>query len=94
MGEIAEMMLDGTMCGQCGEWLHGGGDGPGYPGLCYSCRREDERAPRFRKHPKNMAAPKWKEKVYEGDHKCDLCERAFKSRLAMMQHQQDKHQVA
>ena len=39
MGEIADMMLDGTMCQWCGEWLHGGEDGPGYPGLCASCAR-------------------------------------------------------
>ena len=24
MGEIADMMLDGTMCAGCGEWMHGG----------------------------------------------------------------------
>ena len=41
MGEIADMMLDGTMCQWCGEWLHGGEDGPGYPGLCASCAREE-----------------------------------------------------
>ena len=39
MGEIAEMMLNGDMCEQCGEWI-GDGDGPGYPGLCAGCRRE------------------------------------------------------
>lgn len=37
MGEIAEMMLDGTMCAGCGEWLHDGEDGDGYPGYCSSC---------------------------------------------------------
>lgn len=36
-GEIAEMMLDGTVCEQCGEFLHNGEDGPGYPGLCAGC---------------------------------------------------------
>ena len=40
MGEIADMMLDGTMCSGCGEWLHDGEDGPGYPGYCSSCARE------------------------------------------------------
>lgn len=37
MGEIADMMLDGTMCQGCGVWLHGGKDGPGYPGFCRDC---------------------------------------------------------
>lgn len=38
MGEIAEMMLDGTMCQGCGEWLHDGEDGEGFPDYCSSCR--------------------------------------------------------
>lgn len=38
MGEIAEMMLDGTMCQSCGEWLNGGADGDGFPGFCASCQ--------------------------------------------------------
>lgn len=37
MGEIADMMLDGTMCAGCGVFLHEGSDGPGYPGYCASC---------------------------------------------------------
>jgi len=31
MGEIAEIMLDGTLCECCGEFL---GDGDGFPGYC------------------------------------------------------------
>lgn len=41
MGEIADMMLDGTMCSSCGVWLHDGADGPGYPQLCGSCGRSE-----------------------------------------------------
>lgn len=37
MGEIADMMLDGTMCAGCGEWLHDGDDGDGIPGYCAAC---------------------------------------------------------
>lgn len=36
MGEIAEMMLEGTLCEGCGEYMEGGGDG--YPRRCSSCR--------------------------------------------------------
>lgn len=43
MGEIADMMLDGTMCQGCGEWLHEGGDGLGYPGYCYGCKPRPEK---------------------------------------------------
>lgn len=42
MGEIAEAMLDGTMCSQCGEYL---GSDAGYPILCASCKREERRQP-------------------------------------------------
>lgn len=31
MGEIAEMMLDGTMDWETGEWNFDGADGPGFP---------------------------------------------------------------
>ncbi len=34
MGEIAEMMLDGTLCEGCGEYL---GEGDGFPRYCASC---------------------------------------------------------
>ena len=37
MGEIADMMLDGTMCQQCGEFICDGEDGDGYPVTCASC---------------------------------------------------------
>ena len=46
MGEIAEMMLDGTMCAGCGEWLNGGEDGDGYPGYCASCAPSFDDRPR------------------------------------------------
>lgn len=35
MGDIAEMMLDGTLCEGCGEYL---GDGDGYPQYCPTCQ--------------------------------------------------------
>ena len=34
MGEIAEMMIDGTLCEGCGVYL---GDGQGFPRYCGSC---------------------------------------------------------
>ena len=33
MGEIADMMIDGTMC-PCGEFIDGGADGPGFTQYC------------------------------------------------------------
>ncbi len=40
MGEIAEMMLEGTLCQQCGEFM---GDACGYPRTCQGCKREDRK---------------------------------------------------
>lgn len=39
MGEIAEMMLDGTLCSSCGEYL--GSDADGYPIQCLGCEGDD-----------------------------------------------------
>lgn len=39
MGEIADMMLEGTLCPSCGEYL---GDGDGFPVLCAGCQEEEE----------------------------------------------------
>ena len=38
MGEAAEMMLDGTCCQSCGEYLHDGEDGDGLPAFCAGCQ--------------------------------------------------------
>lgn len=43
MGEYAEMMLDGTCCSSCGDYL--GGD-DGFPIQCESCRRAERSEPR------------------------------------------------
>lgn len=36
MGEVADMMLDGTLCQECGTFM--GGD-CGYPRTCESCKK-------------------------------------------------------
>lgn len=41
MGEIADMMLDGTLCEGCGVYL---GNGKGYPQYCQNCK-SDNRIP-------------------------------------------------
>ena len=42
MGEIADMMLDGTLCEWCGEYIDDGGDA-GYPRLCGACAEDKKR---------------------------------------------------
>ena len=43
MGEVADMMLDGTLCECCGVWM-GDGEAPGYPRRCRDCRTPIEAA--------------------------------------------------
>jgi Zn finger protein HypA/HybF involved in hydrogenase expression len=42
MGEVADMMLDGTLCEGCGIFM---GDDVGYPRKCPDCERQDSRPP-------------------------------------------------
>lgn len=42
MGEITDMMLDGTVCQSCGVWLNEGRDGAGCPGYCADCEPEND----------------------------------------------------
>lgn len=50
MGDISEMMLDGTMCAGCGEFL---GQGEGYPKFCKECQDEMDAVKRKpKKHKK------------------------------------------
>jgi len=42
MGEIAEMMLDGTLCQCCGEFI----GGEGFPQYCPSCAKDARQAER------------------------------------------------
>lgn len=41
MGEIADMMLDGTLCEGCGEYV---GAATGYPVRCGACQNEGKPA--------------------------------------------------
>lgn len=53
MGEVAEMMLDGTLCQQCGVFIDDAAEGttwnPGVPRSCRHCRR-GERRPKPKGH--------------------------------------------
>ena len=81
MGEYAEMMLDGTCCSSCGEYL--GGD-EGYPVQCPSCSgaMDDEiddwevPRPRRRNPPKpRVHCPECGKRVKEvglADHRRDV----------------------
>lgn len=40
MGEIADMMLDGTLCASCGDYL---GDDTGFASYCIGCEPKSRR---------------------------------------------------
>lgn len=78
MGDIADMMLDGTLCQTCGEYV--GGDG--FPTLCRGC------APGGRKRqPAEFATPKNHTKVA-----CPACGRHVK-KVGLADHVRDAHGV-
>lgn len=67
MGEIAEMMLDGTMCQVCGEFLDSDN---GYPTTCGGCDTEEIIEPRPKKKKKKVKITR---KI-----KCPICEKTVK----------------
>ena len=79
MGEIADMMIDGTMCQGCGEWLNGGRDGPGYPVYCSSCRREQNLP--------TVAREGGRPKI-----ECPTCRRRVRA-VGLKDHQRDAHGI-
>jgi hypothetical protein len=81
MGDIAEAMLDGTLCSQCGEYL--GGD-EGFPVVCAGCRREEKRQGRLPRFSPYNVPPR------KGTIQCTHCPRWIKP-IGMAQHVRDKH---
>ena len=71
MGEIAEMMLDGTLCEQCGTFI---GEPCEHPRLCNSCDGENKKQAfviRGRKNGSKMQCQKcgkWVTVVGMGNH--------------------------
>lgn len=82
MGEVAEMMMDGTLCQTCGVFV---GEPDGYPRECNHCEREsakDRKAARQKAHEANQLAIR---KVV-----CPVCGKRVKSR-GLKDHTRDAH---
>lgn len=79
MGEIAEMMLDGTLCEGCGVYLDG--DADGYPRCCPDCARERRRAAKQSTETHKRSTPKVS---------CPTCKRRVKA-TGLKDHLRDAH---
>lgn len=78
MGDIADMMLDGSLCEGCGVYM---GEGIGLPRRCVSCERDDKHS------ATEFAPPKNHLKIA-----CSLCGRHVKA-VGLGDHLRDKHGV-
>ena len=79
MGEIAEMMLDGTLCEGCGVAL--GGSADGFPRQCSDCAREV----RAEKHAQTLTHHQQIKKT-----PCPTCGRKVKA-IGLSDHMRDAH---
>ena len=86
MGEIADMMIDGTMC-PCGEFIDGGADGPGFTQYCSTQCQLDYGGP---VEIDSTVKPPRTVLCREHPH----CKRRFRTAGAERQHWIDKHDAA
>lgn len=80
MGEIAESIVAGEVCMECGVHLY---DGLGVPHLCAACDRESHKARQIRQSL-----------GYTEVFQCDRCKpqiRTFLTEQAVVQHIRDRH---
>jgi hypothetical protein len=77
MGDIADMMLDGTLCQGCGVYLDG--ERFGVPSYCDACSGDQDETPINRRIGPNAI------KV-----NCPKCQRRVKE-VGLAQHMRDKH---
>lgn len=102
MGDVAEMMLDGTLCAGCGEFLDQ--EPQGFPGYCSAqCARDhgsDLAIPRSRRSKGNATKAARinaeRERIAgEGlplkSFSCPSCSKRFRYAVALAQHERDKH---
>jgi hypothetical protein len=75
MGDVAEMMLDGTLCERCGVYI---GNPDGYPKKCKPCKKEDN----LENHAKYLLTQKKVE--------CPTCKKKIKP-AGLADHIRDKH---
>lgn len=88
MGEIAEMMLDGTLCEGCGVYIEG--DAEGIPRYCSDKCARDRGADWW--FEQKAGWPTKKQRLHQKrprPFKCGVCGRAFKSQYDLNHHNRD-----
>lgn len=85
MGEIAEAMLDGTLCAGCGEFL---GSDAGYPVMCAYCRRAERSEPRIPSFSRYKVKPS--PRAEAGKIACPVCQKRVKA-AGLGDHVRDVH---
>lgn len=82
MGDVADMMLDGTLCEGCGEYL---GSDNGYPTYCGDCAKENKKQEKEQTKKSNIERNARQEKT-----KCAVCGKKVKL-VGIDQHVLDVH---
>ena len=85
MGEIADQMLEGSMCQWCGEYL---GEGDGFPVVCEGCQEQHGVDPFGEPLSGSQEQSDGPPKPRVG---CPTCKRTFATHSAYDQHWRDKH---
>ncbi len=79
-GDVADAMLDGTLCEICGEFLDDG-DPVGYPVRCSGCKKEHGAVPLDVKHPQKAMVL------------CPVCHKRVKE-VGLGRHVKDAHSAS
>jgi hypothetical protein len=83
-GEIAEMMLDGTLCECCGVLMVDEHEEPaGYPVMCASCAADNDEQTTLRAHEVDMRQRT----------QCHQRKRTFAGSISLRQHLRDRHGI-
>lgn len=99
MGEIAEMMLDGTLCEGCGEYI--GDGGAGIPRYCSPRCAAGRGVMNYRPPAQRSRGNQRKAERINGERqaraaaskpfKCPSCGKRFRHSISVQQHQRDVH---
>lgn len=87
MGDIADMMLDGTLCECCGVYIPG--EAPGHPRYCSAQCRAD-RTPAVRPSAAANIAANKQLHAEQKKIKCTVCGKRVKT-VGMSNHMKDAH---